>query len=277
VLAVSGTSASSIRARVMGLPTDGRVPGESDRCADARPHAGSRYRSRALRVALFGCVAAAAAAWLVASLASVAHFDRYWAKNGTRTYVETLTKSIDDAGPSLNMYDTGVSEAVLPAFFGPRWHMSDLLPLTGRAPVLDGPATEPLLADDHGRLVPAVLVPSAFLLPPPGGLCAYLIQGAGTWRIPFTKPAPEGDGFLRIDYLQQRPSIADVSVEDEHGRIHDVIPPDRVLFDYQLSHVTLRLPVTSVAAVIMRTRAPETHLCIGRLTVGAPFALNGSK
>jgi hypothetical protein len=219
----------------------------------------------------------AAVLWLLGSLLSVADFDRHWAANPTHRYVDTLTADIAEAGPGLNLYDSTVSQAVLPIFFGPRWHLSDFLPLTGRVPVFDAPATEPLLADDQGVLRPAVLVPAATREPPAGGLCAYLASGAGTWRIPLDQPAPDGDGFLRIDYLQPRPSTADVTVEDLSGGVHSPIPQRQVVFGYQLSHVTLRLPVTSVRAVIVRTKAPETHLCIGRLTVGAPFAVGGSK
>ena len=120
-----------------------------------------------------------------------------------------------------------MSQAVLPIFFGPRWHMSDFLPLTGLDPALDAPATEPLLADDSGALVPAVLVPATVRQPPAGGLCAYLAQGAGTWRIPFDKPAPEGDGFLRIDYLQARPSTAEVAVQDLNGVVRTRSPSAR--------------------------------------------------
>ena len=135
-----------------------------------------------------------------------------------------LTANIADAGPGLNLYDSTVSQAVLPIFFGPRWHLSDFLPLTGQVPTFDAPATEPLLADDKGVLRPAVLVPAATRQPPPGGLCAYLRPGAGSWRIPLDPPAPEGDGFLRIDYLQPRPSTAEVMVEDLDGAVHAPLP-----------------------------------------------------
>jgi hypothetical protein len=50
-----------------------------------------------------------------------------------------------------------------------------------------------------------------------------------------------------------------------------------VAFGRQLSWVTLRLPITSVASVIVQTSQPETHLCIGHLTVGAPFPIGRSK
>ena len=215
--------------------------------------------------------ATAAALWLAGSLLSVADFTRHWGANPAHRYVSTLKAEIAKAGPKLNLYDSTVSPAVLPFFFGPRWHMSDFLPLTGRVPALDAPATEPLLAVDSGALVPAVLIPAAIRQPPAGGLCAYLAQGAGTWRIPFDKPAPEGDGFLRLDYLQERPSTAEVAVEDLNGAVHAPVSQRKVVFAHQLSHVTLRLPITSVRAVILRTSAPETHLCLGRLTVGAPF------
>lgn len=237
-----------------------------DQPADDEPVAAGRGRRAAV---LVGGVAAAL--WLTGSLLSVADFSRHWGANPAHRYVTALKANIAAAGPKLNLYDSTVSQAVLPIFFGPRWHMSDFLPLTGRVPALDAPATEPLLADDSGALAPAVLIPAAILQPPPKGLCAYLAQGAGTWRIPFDKPAPEGDGFLRIDYLQPRPSTAEVAVEDLQGAVRYPVHHRKVVFEHKLSHVTLRLPVTSVRAVILRTSAPETHLCVGRLTVGAPF------
>jgi hypothetical protein len=211
------------------------------------------------------------ALWLVGAGSSVITFDRHWGANPTHRYVRTLTAAIDSGGPSLNLYDTTVSQRVLPIFFGPHWHLSDFLPLTGRTPLLDAPGTEPLLVDESGRPVPAALIPAATRGPPPGGLCSYLVQGTGTFRIPFDQPAAEGDGFLRIDYLQQRPSTARVTVLDATGGEHQPVTGSRVLFGDLLSHVTLRLPLTSVSAVVVRTDAPNIHLCIGRLTVGAPF------
>lgn len=269
-LALTPSSVPAIRARWSPAIAD-PTP---EPCAEPEPEP---ERQRTARIARPAVAAVLASAWLVGALLSVARFDRHWGANPAHSYVTTLGRSIDDAGGSLNMYDSTVSQDVLPIFFGPRWHMRDFLPLMDRYPTLDGPATEPLLADDRGRLVPAAFIPATVRTPPAGGLCAYLIQGAGTWRIPFAKPAPEGDGFLRIDYLQQRPSTAQVRVEDKDGKLHDVIPPSRVTFAYRLSNVTLRLPITSVAAVVMTTGAPDTHLCIGRLTVGAPFVAGSAK
>lgn len=291
-LAIIPTSAAMIRRRVEPAVDHADVQPVVDQAdaqpavahADAQP-AGDGRSARGSRLGLAGrgrraavlATAAAAVLWLAGSLLSVADFDRHWGANPAHRYVTALKANIAAAGPGLNLYDSTVSQAVLPIFFGPRWHLSDFLPLTGHVPTLDAPATEPLLADDNGALRPAALVPATMLQPPTGGLCAYLVQGAGIWRIPFATPAPEGDGFLRIDYLQPRPSTADIAVEDLHGVLHYPIPQGQVVFGYQLSHVTLRLPVTSVRAVIVRTTAPETHLCMGRLTVGAPFPVGNSR
>jgi hypothetical protein len=271
-LAVTPTSAAAIRRRLV-TPAELTEADELAEPTGRQPKAPARRRRDVIRVA----GAAVGVLWLAGSLLSVADFDRHWGANPARRYVSALKHNIADAGPGLNLYDSTVSQAVLPIFFGPRWHMSDFLPLTGHVPALDAPATEPLLADDKGALVPAVLVPATLQEPPAGGLCAYLIQGAGNWRIPFDKPALEGDGFLRLDYLQPRPSTAEVTVEDLNGVVHAPIPKSQVIFGYQLSHVTLRLPLTSVRAVLVRTRAAETHLCLGRLTVGAPFAAGGAR
>jgi hypothetical protein len=275
-LAITPTSAAAIRRRLApvasGQPSDQRAA-DAHPAAEGRPLDDDRTApaGRGRRLAVLAG-AAAAALWLTGSLLSVADFTRHWGANPAHRYVNTLKGNIAEAGPGLNLYDSTVSQAVLPTFFGKGWHMSDFLPLTGKVPALDAPATEPLLADDSGALVPAVLVPATVRQPPAGGLCAYLVQGAGAWRIPFDTPAPEGDWFLRIDYLQQRPSTAEVAVEDPTGVLRTPVSQRKVLFEHRLSHVTLRLPVTSVRAVILRTSAPETHLCLGRLTVGAPFA-----
>ncbi len=289
-LAIIPTSAEAIRRRVAAAAVVAPVTRQDLEAAPVPPSASAlppsapalppsapalapaRARGSLVTVGVLALVG-----WLVGSLVSVNHFARHWGSNPAHHYVRALTANIDRAGPALNLYDTTVSQTVLPIFFGPRWHMSDFLPLTGHVPTLDAPATEPLLADDVGALVPAVLVPAAIKTPPPGGLCAYLIQGAAISRVPFDVPAPEGDGFLRLDYLQQRPSTADIWIEDAYGVVRPPIDNPHVVFAYQLSHVTLRLPMTSVAAVIIRTGAPETHLCLGRLTVGAPFPVGGSR
>jgi hypothetical protein len=272
-LALTPTSAAAIRQRVAGTEPAGEVA--DDRRGRRRARSGRRPAAVALAGRRPAAVALVllATAWLIGAGISVTSFDRQWAANPTHRYVRTLTAAIDAAGPSLNLYDTTVSQRVLPTFFGPHWHFSDFLPLTGRKPLLDAPGTEPLLVDDDGRPVPAAFVPAATRGPPAGGLCSYLVQGAGTFRIPFSTPAPEGDGFLRLDYLQQRPSVATVSVLDVHGAERQPVTGGRVLFADLLSHVTLRLPITSVASVVIRTQAPDTHLCLGRLTVGAPFPI----
>ncbi len=274
-LALTPTSAAAIRRRLSAVGEEvtepiGEAAGDTSPPADGGRR-GRRHRPRSRLRWAATAAAVLASAWLIGAGTSVTAFDRHWAANPTHSYVRTLTAAIDHGGPTLNLYDTTVSQRVLPIFFGPHWHLSDFLPLTGRAPTLDGPDTEPLVVDDTGRPVPAALVPAVTRGPPAGGLCTYLVQGTGTFRIPFSQNAPEGDGFLRIDYLQPRPSVARITVLDAHGGEHQPITGDRVLFGNLLSHVTLRLPLTSVSAVLVRTQAPDTHLCIGRLTVGAPF------
>jgi hypothetical protein len=287
-LALTPTSAAAIARRCRpvteptpspaGSPATDTPAIDSPVLADAARPASAGRRAPWWKWSPVAVLALAGAVWLLGASLSVARFDRHWAANPTHRYVRTLTAGIEQAGPTANLYDTTVSQSVLPIFFGPHWHMSDFLPLTGHVPNLDAPSSEPLLADDQGRLRPAALVPAVFRQPSvPGGLCTFLVQGSGTFRIPFDTPAPEGDGFLRVDYLQFRPSTVEILVEDISGRTHAPVAGSRVVAGQTLGALTLRLPITSVSAVIVQSSAPDTHLCINRLTVGAPFVIGGSR
>src|SRR6185503_10758315 len=95
----------------------------------------------------------------------------------------------------------------------------DLLGWAGAKVRFDQTDSSPLLVDAHGDLVAANLLPAASGILPPGQICQALVHGVGTWRVPLTKRLPYGEGFLHLEYFQQRPSTLSVLIEDTGGKL----------------------------------------------------------
>ena len=218
--------------------------------------------------------AAATAVVVVVAAVSSWNFADRWSQNPTRGYLDTLRSALRRAGPNANLYDTPVPRAVLPEFFGPTWHLSDLLPLTGLSTRFQAQGSDPQLVDDDGRIVPAVLVPATELVPAPNE-CSVVARGQGSWLVRLPKPAPYGEGFLRLDYLQSGSARLNVHVVDTAGVDRMPTTGPSVRLEQPLSNVVLRLPPTSVQAVLISSADPAANVCIGRIVVGAPFRPGG--
>ncbi len=199
-------------------------------------------------------------------------FEQRWLKNPTKPYVHRLLTGVRAAGPTVNLYDTSVSNTVVPYFFGPTMHLSTLLGWTEAKVRFDQTDTAPMLVDQQGNLVAANLLPAASGVQPKGALCQALVQGVGTWRVPLTKELPLGDGFLHLEYFQQHPSTLSVLVEDASGTLLAPVTGSRVSFPVTLGAQLLRLPQSAARAIVIKSDSAAANICIGGVVIGAPFA-----
>ena len=199
-------------------------------------------------------------------------FEQRWLKNPTKPYVDRLLTGVRQAGPGVNLYDTSVSNTVVPYFFGPTMHLSTLLSWTDAKVRFDQTDTAPLLVDQQGNLVAANLLPAASGVLPSGALCQALVQGVGTWRIPLDKQLPLGDGFMHLEYFQQHPSTLSVLIEDASGRLLAPTTGSRVSFPVTLGAQLLRLPQSEARAVVIKSDSAAANICVGGVVIGAPFA-----
>jgi hypothetical protein len=220
---------------------------------------------------------AACALLVISSVISSWTFERRWLQNPTEPYVRRLTSNLTAAGPQVNLYDTSVSNKVVPYFFGPTLHLSDLLSWTDSRVRFDQTDTAPTLVDEDGNLRAANLLPAAYGVLPPGQLCEALAQGVGTWHVPLTKPLTPGDGFLRMEYFQQRPSTLSVHLEDTSGALTDPVAGSRVSFPVTLGAQLLRMKPAAAVAVVIKSESASTNICIGGIVIGAPFATAPAK
>lgn len=209
---------------------------------------------------------------LLASVVSSWRFQERWEQNPTKPYLDTLTRNIARAGPSVNLYDTAVSSKVTPYFFGPMLHLSELLSWTNAKVHFDRTDTDPLLVDQDGRLQQAHIIPSALGVQPKNSMCEILAQGTGSWRAPLTARVPAGEGFLRLEYFQQRPSTLHVFVETASGALVAPLRGARTSFPVTLGALLFRVDAPSIVAVVVKSHSAATNVCIGNIVIGAPFA-----
>lgn len=275
-LALIPSEAAAIAARAgAGEParTDAREPARTDAEPAAQGGAGEASPAGAgpaagRRWLLLACCLAL----LASNVFSTWRFEQRWLQNPTRPYLDRLTANIERAGPTVNLYDTSVSSTVVPYFFGPTLHLSDLLGWGGTRVRFDQTDTAPLLVDQHGDLVAANLLPAATGVLQPKQLCQALAQGVGTWRVPLTKQLPYGEGFLHLEYFQQRPSTLNVLIETADGTLVPPATGSRVSFPVTLGAQLLRLRPSTATAVVIRSDSAATNICVGGIVIGAPFA-----
>jgi hypothetical protein len=244
--------------------TPGRSPAETRPTVRNARRLGTNGRTSLAAVACLALV--------ISSAVSTLRFEHRWLKNPTKPYVDHLTANLAAAGPAVNLYDTSVSSKVIPYFFGPTMHLSRLLSWTDAKVRFDQTDSVPELVDDNGNLRAANLLPAAFGVLPPGQTCEVLAHGIGTWRVPLNNRLPYGEGFLRLEYYQQRAGTMTVQIEDASGRLMNPTTGSRVSFPVTLGAQLLRMPPMAAVAVVVRSENAATNICIGGIVIGAPFA-----
>lgn len=267
-LAILPSTAEAVAARV-------RAEVGEVQTADTASPVGTSAKRRRLRLSAILPVVVATigvAVMTVAAVVSGVRFEQRWTQDPTHAYVDRLTHNITAAGPSVNLYDTSVSPAVLPNVFGPTMLISRLLSWTDASARFDRTDTQLLLADERGDLHPANLVPSALGKQPPTYLCAVVAHGKGTWRLPLV-PVLTGpvDGFLRLEYLQHDPSMLQIYLQTADGRLIAPMEGARTSLPVTLGAAVFRVEASSAVAVVFVSHSLAAHVCLGHVVLGAPF------
>ena len=213
-----------------------------------------------------------AALFLASSGFSGATFTRRWAQNPSKSYVDTLTASVRYAGPEVNLWDTRVPPSVL-ATFSARNHVSDLLRLAELPARVQDSTSEPMLVKPDGSLAPAALLPVATQIGPAKDSCTRLVHGQGSWTIPLSRRLGVNEYFVQVSYLQQKPSVLYLGIRDLAGNTVDPVGGQRRQLPDQLANLYLRLPLTSVESLVVRSEGVNADVCIGAIVVGVPYAL----
>lgn len=268
----AGTDSGSEAPRLAGPESGGPPSAQPPAQPSAHPTGAHPSRTGRRRTVPVAVAAAACLALLVSSAVSTLRFEHRWLQNPTKPYLDRLTANLAAAGPAVNLYDTPVSTKVVPYFFGPTMHLSRLLGWTDAKARFDQTDSLPLLADQDGNLQPANLLPAAYGVLPKGQSCEVLAHGVGSWRVSLSNRLPYGEGFLRLEYYQQRASTMTVQIEDAAGRLTSPTTGSRVNFPVTLGAQLLRLPPAEAVAVVFRSESAAMNICIGAIVIGAPFA-----
>lgn len=211
---------------------------------------------------------------VVSSVASAVTFSNRWSQNPSRKYVDALTASVRAAGPDVNLWDTRVPDDVL-ASISPGNHVSDVLTLAGGHAKFDDSASDPLIVKEDGTIGPAAFLQVAHGVQRPHTVCTELVQHNGTWTIPFSAPAPQNEYFVKISYLQQQPSVVYFTARDDAGREINPIYGTRTELSGSLANVYLRMPLTSVRTLVIRSQTVSNNICIGAVVLGVPLPASG--
>jgi hypothetical protein len=213
-------------------------------------------------------------AWSAAAVVSLVNFAQYWDDNPSRPYFTTLRAELDNAGPSVNLWDTRLPGSVSIALaHDPR--ISPVLRTAGIPFQLQAPTSEPRMVDDTGRIRPAHLSTWATaVLPPRGQFCSLLLQGARTVTLPLketTTEHPTANWFAKVSYLSSKETAVTVELVGTDGRA-TAVPTTRDAWPAAGLANTYLGPAraTDLAAVRIRTSDPATNLCIGSVEIGLP-------
>jgi hypothetical protein len=216
-------------------------------------------------------VAAVAAGGLMAScIVSAAGWTQRWHASPAHTYTTTVLSSVRALGPAATLYDTPVSQRVLPFIEGDR-HISNLLDLAGVDAHIDNGPQSPLIVDDRGHVGPATFFVAALGKGTQNRFCPDLLHGQQVLTIPLVGHVTPNAYFLRLTYFQNRPTRLLVTVTDPAG--HSVAVSEAALaLDSTLGQVVIRLGFGQPASVTLRDSSAATNTCVTKVELGAPLA-----
>lgn len=215
---------------------------------------------------------AATIALTVVGVSSSVGFARYSWRGAEQPYVENLINSARYAGTGVNLYDTAVPNAVIPAI-EPSNHVSDVLGLAGVDATFDGMHSEPLVVDREGHFVPASFYRAADAAVQTNATCGVHLGGATTLTIPLTRTdLAQGLWYLRLETFQAHPAELDITVIETDGNTVEPVNGSQVELLRGATNLRLQLPRSSPAKVVIVSTSPETTVCFVHTYIGYPFA-----
>jgi hypothetical protein len=216
-------------------------------------------------------VAVCLVAWTAGVVVSGAGFAQNWGRNPARDYFANVTAGLDDAGPSVNLWDVSMPTTISTI-------LSDdnrLSPVLRTAKIrfrLQGPGGDPYLVTETGNLQPATLF--AWAKTNTAGECATQLHGT----TPLTQPLVSTGldygptrWFAKLAYVGG-PEVPDVQVEllDADGNAVPMPIPEA---DWPSGLSTMyagpSVPIKATA-VRLRLTDPAAHLCLGGFELGLP-------
>jgi hypothetical protein len=194
-----------------------------------------------------------------------------WHTYPGKAYVSTLRAQADRSGVAPALYDTFVSQRVLPAPDKPL-SLSDLFGLAKIPASFDGSATNLQLVDDLGHIVPATYVPAATGQAATKPVCPTLISGVQSVTLPLSPTLPSNYYFLRLQYLENTVSSVTVTVKTAGGVNLPVVNGTNVRLGQSLGVQTFKLPLAAPASVTIAGVTAATNVCASNISVGLPVA-----
>ncbi|WP_433168599.1 hypothetical protein [Kribbella sp. CA-247076] len=228
--------------------------------------------ARTLRMRL--AVPVAAVTGLVAAtVVSDAGFAREWAKNPAKAYFANVTAGLDEAGPTVNLWDTRMPPPIATALMDdPR--LSPVL-RTARIPFrLQEPGSEPLLVDDSGKLRPAQFAVWSRGEPASrsNAFCNLLLHGTEPLTVPLVPTqlgSATAEWFVKAAYFSNRENDVSVELVDADGTVAG-LPASR---EWPAGVGSMYLGPSqrmTATAVRLRSSDPATNLCVENLEIGSP-------
>jgi hypothetical protein len=221
--------------------------------------------SRLVPVAVACCMIA----WTGAVVVSDAGFAQLWGRNPSRAYFDNLTADLENAGPSVNLWDISMPSTVSTILSEDR-RLSPVLRTAGIPFRLQGPG-DPQIVSATGHLEPATFVSWAKTNTP--GNCARKLQGTA----PVTQPLQvlvahdPTRWFAKLAYSSQQEVRVLVELVAADGQVAAMpLPAD----PWPSSHLANMYFGTSEpirpVAVRLRTLDPAATVCLGEFELGLP-------
>jgi energy-converting hydrogenase Eha subunit A len=215
---------------------------------------------------IFCCVIA----WVAGIVVSDVGFAKLWGKNPAKSYFDTVAADLDDAGPSVNLWDTSMPGSISTGLAADS-RLSSVLRTAGIPFQLQGPASDPYIVDQSGHLRRAELGVWSRATAPPH--CGLVLRGATSITLPLKSILPqtgEANWFAKIGYLTGREFRLQVELIDAAGKVA-VMPEPATAWPANFATMYFgpsdRIRATSVR---LRTTDPSTNLCVGTIDIGLP-------
>jgi hypothetical protein len=215
----------------------------------------------------------ATAAGLVLLLSVVSTFGfaaRFW-DNPASSYVGQLRQAARAAGPTAELYDTPVPNAVLPRL-EPNHFISDLLALADVPVVFGGSSPTPLFATDTGALVPSTFLSVADVTSSTTAPCGTFLSGAGSVTVRLGPLVDAGEWYLQLQLYQPRPNTFTLEVRDPEGKLLELAGGgDTARLTGTLVAIHRRVARGVPATLTLTTHDTATNACLVHAYVGGPF------
>lgn len=208
-------------------------------------------------------------AWTGGVVVSDTGFAQLWGKNPARAYFDNVTADLENAGPSVNLWDVTMP-GTISTILSDDNRLSPVLRTAGIPFRLQGPG-DPYTVSDAGHLQPATLMVWARANTPGG--CVRKLHGT----TPLTQPLQVLQAhdptrwFAKLAYISQQEVRVQVELIDADGQVMAMPMPADPWPSSHLANMYFgpSAPIRPVA-VRLRTLDPAATVCLGDFELGLP-------